>query len=236
MFRPLLITVWLLACSLGCRSPERMAVLVPDGSPTFELMNFKEPPSLDPISDGWHHRTFRRHPPMDISFLTKDGYAAIRLSTHDSASMLFRWVDVPLDQYPWLSWNWFIEQTIVSEKDETTVAGDDHPARIYLTFESESGDDHSMEIIWGNRVLRRGDWKHLKFFGIFPFPHYVANGGEENAGRWHFEQVDLRQLYATIWGDAKGARLIEIALFCDTDETGMSSIAYFSDIQVTTGR
>ena len=169
---------------------------------------------------------------MDISFVTKDGHAAIRLSTHDSASMLFRWVDVPLDQYPALKWQWVIEQTITSEEDERTVAGDDHPGRLYLKFESDAGEEHSMEIIWGNRALGPGDWKHLEFFGFFSFPHYVANGGDENAGRWHSERVDLTDLYSTLWGDAKGARLIEIALFCDTDETGASSIAYFSEIRM----
>jgi len=197
-------------------------------------MDFSQPPSLDPLSEGWHHRTFRRHPPMDISFVDKDGRAAIRLETHDSASMLFRWVDVPLDQYPLLSWNWFIEETIDSEEDEMTVAGDDHPARLYLTFESKSGDQHSMEIIWGNQDLRRGDWKHLKFFGFFSFPHFVANGGDENAGRWQAERVDLSDLYSTLWQDPRGARLIAIALFCDTDDTGARSVAYFSDIRAET--
>ena len=47
--------------------------------------------------------------------------------------MLFRWVEVDLDRYPALSWNWFIEQPIASEIDELTVAGDDHPARLYLS-------------------------------------------------------------------------------------------------------
>ncbi len=169
---------------------------------------------------------------MDISFVKKDGHSAIRLSTHDSASMLFRWVDVPIEKYPIRSWNWFIEQTVDSEEDERTVSGDDHPARLYLTFKTASGDDHSMEIIWGNRVLRRGDWKHLKFFGLFSFPHFVANGGDVNAGRWHSERVDLSELFAALWGDPKGVRLVEVALFCDTDETGKSSIAYFSDIRM----
>ncbi len=89
-----------------------------------------------------------------------------------------------------------------------------------------------MEIIWGNRALRRGDWKHLKFFGLFSFPHYTANGGDDNAGRWHHERVNLIDLYSTLWGDARGARLVELALFCDTDDTGAKSTAYFADIRV----
>ena len=222
-------------CLLGCSTPDRTAVLVPDGSPAFALMDFDSPPSLDPVTPGWQHRTFRRHPPMEISFVSKDGRAAVRLRTADSASMLFRWVDVDLQRYPVLSWDWFIEQPIASEEDELTVAGDDHPARLYLSFESSAGKKRSMEIIWGNRVLRRGDWKHLKFLGLFSFPHYTANGGDDNAGRWHHERVDLRELYSTLWEDGQGARLIELALFCDTDETGAKSSAYFANIRVEAG-
>ena len=220
----------------ACSSGKRTHVLVPDGSPSFPLMDFREPLPLDPLPAGWHHRTFLRHPPMDISFVTKDGYPSIRLSTSDSASMLFRYVDVELDQYPILAWNWLIEQPIVSDTDEMTVRGDDHPARLYLGFESADGDSHAMEIIWGNRTLRRGDWKHLKFFRLFSFAHYVANGGVENAGRWHGERVDLTELYSELWGDWAGARLVEVALFCDSDETGAESTAYFSDVRVEVAR
>ena len=66
--------------------------------------------SLNPIPDGWYHRRFWRHGPMDVSFETKEGVPAIRLATHDTASMLFRHVDVELDVYPVLSWQWYVEK------------------------------------------------------------------------------------------------------------------------------
>ena len=217
---------------IGCAGPERKAVLSPDGSPAFSLMNFEEPILFDPITPGWYHRTFLRHPPMDISFVEKDGHNAIRLDTNDSASMLFRWVDVSLDEYPILSWKWLIEYSLDAEEDERTTAGDDHPARLFLRFTRATGEEHSMEIIWGNRELRRGDWKHLEFFGLVPFPHFVANGGDENTGRWHTERVSLSELYTTLWGEVAGTRLTEIAIFCDTDETGTKSTAFFADVEV----
>ena len=81
--------------------------------------------------------------------------------------------------------------------------------------------------------MRRGDWKYLKFFGSpRPFPHYVANGGIDNAGRWHHQRVESGELYREQWGEPRGARLVEFALFCDTDQTGAESIAYFSEIRV----
>jgi hypothetical protein len=218
----------------GCAGERsRVGAITPDGSGEFTLMDFGEPLDLEALPEGWSHRTFMRHDPMDISFVAKDGRAAIRLATHDTASMLFRQVDVTIDRYPVLRWEWLIEQGIDVPHDEMTTEGDDHPARLYLSFESASGDSHSMEIIWGNQTLSAGDWKHLGFlFGLIEFPHYVANGGAANVGRWHQEQVDLREIHRELWGDPAGARLTEIALFCDTDETGASSVAYFGPISV----
>ena len=84
-----------------------------------------------------------------------------------------------------------------------------------------------MEIIWGNQSLRAGDYKV-----IGSFPHYVANGGRENLGRWHDEAVDLTEIYRTLWGDPGGARMIDIAIFCDSDETGGETVAYVADVRV----
>jgi len=233
--RLLLLVALAAGClTAGCAGERsRAGAIAPDGSDVFTLMDFRTPLDLSALPAGWSHRTFRRHDPMDVSFVTKDGRAAIRLETHDTASMLFRQVDVPIDAYPFLHWEWLIEQGIDVPHDELTPAGDDHPARLYLGFESREGDSHAMEIIWGNQKLGAGDWKHLSFlFGLIDFPHYVANGGAANVGRWHRQRVDLRDLYREVWGDPQGARLTEIALFCDTDETGAHSIAYFGPITV----
>ena len=217
----------------ACTGGQRLNVLVPDGSPSLVVMDFRKPLAIDPLPDGWHHRMFFRTAPMQISFVSKEGRPSIRLATHHSGSMLYRFTDLPLDQYPMLRWDWFVEQPIASEIDETTKAGDDHPARLYLKFRSASGEPHAMEIIWGNRKLRAGDWKYLEsFWGGSPFPHYVARGGDENAGRWHDEKVDLRVLYRKNWGDPGGANLQEVALFCDTDATVAQSVAYFSAVRV----
>jgi hypothetical protein len=221
------------AALTACGGGQRLNVLVSDGSPSLVVMDFRQPLALDPLPDGWRHRAFFRTDPMQISFVSKEGRPSIRLATHNSGSMLYRFTDLSLDQYPTLGWDWFVEQPIASDVDETTKAGDDHPARLYLNFRSGSGETHAMEIIWGNRKLRAGDWKYLEsFWSRNSFPHYVARGGDENVGRWHDEKVDLRALYRKLWGDPAGATLHEVALFCDTDATGARSVAYFSAVRV----
>jgi hypothetical protein len=221
---------WLWAIGFAAATAAHAQVAAPVAAQT--LMEFAQPMDLNALPPGWRHRTFWRHRPMQASWVSHAGRAAIRLATQGSASMLYRDVDVSLDRESALTWGWLIEQPVVSEIDELTADGDDHPARLYLKFMARDGQAHAMEIIWGNRKLATGDWKYLKsFWRSQAFPHYTARGGQANVGRWHDERVDMRALYRAQWGDPAGVRLVEIALFCDTDQTGASSIAYFSTIR-----
>ncbi|MSQ73312.1 MAG: DUF3047 domain-containing protein [Betaproteobacteria bacterium] len=217
----------------GCSGEQHLNSVSSDASSSITVMDFRQPIALDPPPDGWRHRRFFRTAPMQISFVTKEGRPSIRMATHNGGSMLYRYTDLSVDQYPMLGWDWFVELPIASGVDETTRAGDDHPARLYLKFRAAGGKTHAMEIIWGNRKLRAGDWKYLEsFWSGSAFPHYVARGGDENVGRWHDEKLDLRALYRKHWGDSRGATLQEVALFCDTDATGARSVAYFSSVRV----
>jgi hypothetical protein len=83
-----------------------------------------------------------------------------------------------------------------------------------------------MEIIWGNK-LKAGDYKYIE-----GFPHYVADGGNENIRQWRSEQVDLREVYRHIWPDGAPAHLIDIAIFCDSDETHGHTVSYFADVKL----
>lgn len=228
----LLACIGLCACG-PFRSLPREAALVPGDEHPLLVMDFTEPLPLDPLPAGWHHRTFFGVDPMEIESVERDGRHALRLATQAGGSMLFRFVDVPLAEYPVLHWQWLIEQPVVTNIDERTVAGDDHPARIYLRFADAEGEEHALELIWGNRHLAAGDWLHLGFlFGLVEFPHYVVNGGEAQARRWHRERVDLSDLYRTLWGEPNGVRITDVALFCDTDQTDTESIAYFADLRL----
>jgi len=77
-------------------------------------------------------------------------------------------------------------------------------------------------VIWGNR-LKAGEYKYNR-----GFPHFVADGGDERVGRWLDEKIDLAAIYAEIWKDAARAHLVDIAVFCDSDDTHTASISYFA--------
>ena len=118
-----LIVFTLCGCLLSACGSERPRenVLSANGAESVVVMDFSQPLSLDPITPGWFHRQFKRHEPMDISLVTKDEKPSIRLATNDTASMLFRMVDIPIDEYPTLSWDWLIEQGIDDARSHTTL-------------------------------------------------------------------------------------------------------------------
>jgi hypothetical protein len=95
-------------------------VLRPDGGPVVSVMDFGQSLPLDPLPSGWRHRKFWTRSPMTMVFAVKDGVPSMRFETHDSASMLFRQVDIDLAAYPMLAWRWFIESPIRSPLDERT--------------------------------------------------------------------------------------------------------------------
>lgn len=201
-------------------------VLVAHGESEIVVMDFSRTFPLDPLPPGWRHRKFLTRRPMKMSFATKEGVAALRCETHASASMLFRHVDIDLQEYPILSWRWYVERPIDSPLDERTRQGDDHPARLFILLRTASGETRAMEVIWGNR-LKAGDYKYID-----GFPHYVADGGSENVGKWRRAEINLERICRVIWKDAAPARVVEMAVFCDSDDTRTSSISYFADVEM----
>lgn len=212
---------------VATRPPERRNVLMADGAATVTVMDFATPIALEPPPAGWWHRTFWTRRAAQFSQTTKEGVAALKIATDNSASMLVRFVDIELAAYPVLNWRWLVEKPIDSAVDERLDEGDDHPARLFIAFVNADGNRRALEIIWGNRLLKRGD---VKYRGSFP--HYVANGGNENVGTWHDERIDLLALFKRFWPDDRPGRVTDIAVFCDSDETGTSSVSYFARIHL----
>ena len=83
-----------------------------------------------------------------------------------------------------------------------------------------------MEVFWGNR-LKPGEYKC-----IGGFPHFVADAREERTGRWLDEKIDLGYVYAEIWKDAAPAHLVDVAVFCDSDDAHTASISYFDYVRL----
>lgn len=181
------------------------------------------------LGDGWRERRFFRITPTDYRLEEEDGTRILRCTTDNSASIFARDTQIPLAELPILSWRWTVTQSIQSDVDEATEAGDDHPLRFYLQFSNENNETRGAEIIWSNKRYAPGDYKI-----IGSFYHYVASGLDANIGEWHDQSLDLRQLYTDIGGTGTPT-LQTLGFFCDSDNTGGSTDGAFSNVVLSAG-
>jgi hypothetical protein len=47
-------------------------------------------------------------------------------------------------------------------------------------------------------------------------------------GHWLDERVDLARVYAELWKDAAPVHLVDVAVFCDSDDTHTAKVSYFA--------
>ena len=183
--------------------------------------------NVDDLPQGWVHRTFFNVTPTDYKLILIDERDALHCATDNSGSILARDVDIKLSDFPWLKWQWKIDKPLVSRFDEDSEEGDDHPARFFVMFKNADGARKAAEIIWSNQKYQAGEYKIIN-----GFYHLVANGLDENVGEWHEQSVDLAALYKYIGGTAADPSLSLLGFFCDSDNSGGSTSAYFSDVRL----
>ncbi len=158
------------------------------------------------------------------SFATAEanGVRSLRVVSGRHAGLLVRRTDAILVVAPYLSWAWSIE----------THAGTEHPVRLVVGFyggDPASGSwgsrptawvgsdlppyDRLLTIGWDTSALRRGNLTPPREDPRAP-RHYTVRGGEENAGVWRFETVDLAQVYRQAWpgDDAAAAKVMFVGI------------------------
>lgn len=203
----------------------------PVGGTAISVLDFDVKLDIDSPPRGWRHRGFWFVPPMRLAQVTHQGVAALRCETRAGGSIFGRHTDLDLSRLPLLDWRWLVEVPITSTRDERTREGDDHPARLFLEFRDSANGRHAAEIIWANQPDNTG-LKPGGYTYIGSFPHYVADGGNANIGRWRDQSVDLLAMYRTITRRTDSPRLTFLAVFCDSDNTATRGIAYTSSVRL----
>ena len=183
--------------------------------------------------------------PTDYRVNHWDGVSAIEATAEHSMALLARSVEIDLNHTPVLCWCWRVDAPLV-KADMATKAGDDYAARVYVSFAmppdeigfllraklklariiyGDAVPDAAINYVWDNRYpvgTRKPnaytDRTHM----------IVVESGVANAGHWVVERHDLQQDEIAEFG-SKQARMIQLAVASDTDNTGERAHAGFAD-------
>ncbi len=214
------------------------------------LDSFKEPSKV--IHEPWQIVQLNKDiAPTQYQISRIDGVLGIEARANHSMSLLARPVTVNLNKTPVLCWRWRIDAPLV-KADMKTKSGDDYAARVYVSFAlppSEIGwilrsklalarsiwgdavPDAALNYVWDNRYPIG---THMPNAYTDRTRMIVAETGAVNAGKWVEERHDVLKDFYAEFGPLD-ARLIQLAVASDTDNTGETAHAGFADFKFIEG-
>lgn len=223
----------------------------PAATPSFALEDalrlLSDQKGEDGLPAGWQPLTFRnitRH--TEYRLLQEEGRPVIQAKSDHSASGLYRPLDLDPKVYAILSWCWKVDG-IISKGDATKKEGDDYAARIYVTFKYDPDKAGFLErSLFGMAKMREGEYPpkgvlNYIWANRIPKGEEISNAftdraqmvavesGEAKVGQWVCEERNIYEDYQTLFGEAP-PRLSGVAVMTDTDNTGESASASYSDL------
>ncbi len=204
-------------------------------------------PAADGLPEGWRPLTFPKISRHTVYTLVHEGdRPVIRAESRQSASGLYRPLDLDPKAFSILSWCWKTDR-VIAKGDETKKEGDDYVARIYVTFKydpdqagfwerakfraikllyGEYPPRAAINYIWANR-LPRG--RTIANAYTDRAQMVAVESGVEKLGRWVCEERNIYKDYRRLFG-GEPPRLSGVAVMTDTDNTGEEATSYFADL------
>lgn len=177
---------------------------------------------------GWESKEFKGH--TSYQPVQEQGRTVIKASAKAAASGLFKKLRLDPKKYRYISWSWKVAGTVAGG-DETTKAGDDYAARVYVIFPGRFfWQTRAINYIWANR-LPRGEFAPNTFSGKIMM--LAVQSGTSRAGEWIQEKRDILADYRRLFGEEL-REIGAIAIMTDTDSTGTEATAWYGDITLST--
>lgn len=216
---------------------------------TLDIAAFSKSAPGGVLPQGWQAQIFKKIDKHTSYELIKEGdVTVVKAIANASASGLTKPLDLELKDFPILEWRWKVAN-VIAKGNPKSKAGDDYPARIYLTFKYDP--------------TRVSAWQRAKYglakslYGSYP-PHaginyiwetklaigtivpnaytdrlrmIVVESGTEKLNEWQSYRRNVLEDYKQAFGE-EPPRVSGIAIMTDTDNTGETATAFYGDIRL----
>ncbi len=178
------------------------------------------------ISPDWKVKSFKGV--TEYTWATENGRKFVRAASNGTASGLYYKIKYDPEQYPYITWQWKVDN-IIASGDATRKSGDDYSARVYVVFPAFFfWNTRAINYIWANKLPKEQ---------AVPNPYTGNNimisveSGDSEAGKWKTATRNLYEDYKRAFGE-KPPEVGAIAIMTDTDNTGESATASYGPIGV----
>jgi len=181
--------------------------------------------SADDLS-GWQSKEFLGQ--TEYRLISLDDRRVLQAEANASASGLFKEIEIDLKATPFLNWEWMLQKAL-PPLQETTKAGDDYGARIYVVVKGGLlfWKTRALNYVWSSSQPRESVWPNA-FAGKNAMLLAVRTA-EDDTNRWYREKRNVYQELKEIFGEE--IRTIDaIAIMTDSDNSKGTTRAVYGDI------
>ncbi len=176
----------------------------------------------------WEEKIFQGKSAYWIEFKDSSGY--LHSLSKSTASAIFYRIKYNINDYPYVSWKWKIEQFPPKKNITDPKKKDDFAARFYLVFLSKFFTGfRCVEYVWDETLPE-------ETVLISPYSdqikQIVIQSGKSPANKWISETRNVAQDYEKLFGEKPKMKVSAIALMTDSEGSNAQAEAFFDDIQI----
>lgn len=175
---------------------------------------------------AWPTRSFEGE--TRYSLVTQSGQRVLQARAAGQASAKYLEREIDLSETPYLSWCWKV-LGVYDGLDETTKAGDDYPARVYVVDKTGllPWQIEAVNYVWSSNRPVGSQWVNA----FTDRAQLLAlQSGDAKAGQWVAEVRNVRKDFAMLF-DSQPKELVGVALMSDGDNAGGDATAWFSGLR-----
>lgn len=154
----------------------------------------------------------------------------VQADARDSASCLYREIEIDVERTPWLQWSWRVDELPEIQSSERTKAGDDYAARIYVVRKGWLGSwtAEAVDYVWSRHEPVGARWPNAFTSNAVM---WSVDQGRERIGQWVRHTRNMREDWRAAFGEDLG-RLDGVAIMTDSDNSDSRARARFGSIRV----
>jgi hypothetical protein len=179
------------------------------------------------IPFGWQLKVNRGAP--DLTVISEGENRALRFKSYKSSFAIERAVDVDVNRFPILAWNWKVSE-LPAGADFRRLSTDDQAAQVLVVF----ADHRVLSYIWDTSAPK-GTFQSASSIPLLRIFAIVCQSGPAALNQWTPESHNLAQDFERAY-NRPPANVKGIRLQINTQHTGGSAESYFGDVSFVAAR
>jgi hypothetical protein len=218
---------------------------------------FSAAPPGAALPSGWRVVALARRATPEFALVSEGAATVLRVKASAAAGSAVHALAADTQAAPMLAWRWKVDHALEKARLGTRE-GDDFAARVYVSFDvpletlgfTERAKVRLARLFYGADLPAAAIcyvWDNLQPIGTRVWNPYavgrvamiVVESGNAHAGEWIAEARDVEADFESAFGAAwkkRAPRISGVAVSADTDQTGESVTAWFSDLRLAPRR